>query len=120
MNGRHSEDAGSEKLLGGLLPVQVRLSAPKLGTLDVSLQGGRTLVWTKDGILDYDFGVSSGLDPKIAETDWFENAWFLRELETKLEDLLTKSGFDLAQRRLCAEGLRIAFPAEVCRVKPWA
>jgi hypothetical protein len=51
----------------------------------------------------------------MADTDWFPDPWFTRQLSEGVEQTLAAAGFHSRERRVAADGLRIAYPHHVCQ-----
>jgi len=98
----------------GILGVTIK--SPLLGTMERLPTQGRTVIWQGGEIVyDDDPPTSLGLDPRVVERDWYPDPWFTQALAEGAEQLLVASGFDIDARRIAAEGLRVAYPPEICR-----
>jgi hypothetical protein len=98
----------------GILGVTIK--SPLLGTMERLPTQGRTVIWQGGEIVyDDDPPMSLGLDPRVVRKDWYPDPWFTQALGEGAEQLLVASGFDIDARRIAAEGLRVAYPLEICR-----
>lgn len=100
-------------ILDGLF---VTMDSPLLGTRTRRLAGGRVVVRHGDTIVsDEELAPTSGIDPSIADSDWGIAPWFAHPLSEEIERTLTSAGFPCDKRQIAVDGLRIAFPHEVCQ-----